>query len=102
MQTGSDRDKDPCQYIHNMRDGSVAGFKYFECDCQTLALTLRGSAGRIEVFTNLQKQAVAKFSLHESQEIYELQIPFSCDSKTAIYLKYHGQGSVDIFTIALR
>ena len=102
LQDGEDRENDPWQYIHNLRDGSVAGFKYFECDCSSLVLTVRGSAGRIEVFSDLQKEPVGSVAVNESTQLSEYALPFTCQNKTAIYLKFRGSGSMDLYALELK
>lgn len=102
LQNGCDREESPGQYIHNLRDGSVAGFKYFECDCNKLVLTVCGSAGRIDIFKDLQQKAVSSIDLHKSTEAYAVEAAFSCNEKTAIYLQYIGDGQIDVLTLELK
>ncbi len=102
MQTGDDREKNPCQYIHNMRDGSVAGFKYFECDCSELVLTVKGGSGRIDALFDLSGSPSATVELQKSDDFIEYVLPFRMVGKKALYLKYSGSGSIDLLAVELR
>ena len=101
-QDGSDRECEPRQYIHNMRDGSVAGYKYFECDCKELLLCVRGNKGRIEVFFDLQSESVACITLENSADIREYRVPLKLSGKKSIYFKYLGNGSIDLISLELK
>lgn len=102
MQTGGDRENNPCQFIHNLRNGSVAGFRYFECDCKEISLTVRGSAGRIDVFFDLDENPVTSVTVNESFRCAEYTAPLSFSGKKPIYLRYSGSGSIDLFTLGLK
>lgn len=102
MQDGTDRESDPCQYIHNMRDGCVAGFKYFECDCKEIVLSVRGNEGRIEAFFDLNDNAVASVKLKGSKNFVEYSAPLRFNGKKAIFIKYSGEGSVDLLSLELK
>lgn len=102
MQSGADRENEPCQYIHNMRNGSVAGFRYFECDCRELSVSVRGSDGIIDVLFDLNGNPMASFALRKSEEYQEYSVPISFSGKTAIYIRYSGKGSVDLLSLELR
>lgn len=102
MQTGSDRENNPCQYIHNMRNGSVAGFRYFECSSKELVLTVRGSGGKAEIFFEPDASPVASAFIDESQEYRSYSIPLEFTGKKSIYIKYSGSGSIDLLSLELK
>ena len=102
MQTDKDGENKPCQYIHNMRDGSVAGYKYFECYCNELVLTLKGDGGRIDVLFDLKSECIACVGFSECEEYTEIIVPLEFGGKKAIYLRYSGNGSIDLLSLELR
>ena len=53
-QSGIDRNENGDQYIANMRNGSVAGFKYFDLDkTKHISIRTRGGSGKMFVYTEL-------------------------------------------------
>lgn len=102
MQTGCDRENNPCQFVHNMRDGSVAGFRYFECDCSEISLVIKGNSGKIDVMFDVHGDSVVSILLRDSSEYIEYSAPLEIDGKKAIYLKYSGGGSIDLLTLELK
>lgn len=102
MQTGGDRENSPCQFIHNMRSGSVAGFRYFECDCKEIALFIKGSEGKIDILFDLDGEPVASAEISESAEYREYSLPLVFGDKKAIYIRYSGNGSIDLLSLELR
>lgn len=101
-QTGGDRENAPCQYICNMKDESVAGYKYFECNCRELLLNVRGSKGRIDIYFDLKSKPVACVTLKDSDETSEYSAPLEFSGKKAIYFKYSGNGSIDLLSFELK
>ena len=69
-QTGEDRDKDPDQYIANLRRGSTAGFKYFELqEPESVTLRVRSKSGGImEVRTREGGPCVARIDVTASED----------------------------------
>lgn len=102
MQEGTDRENNPWLFIHNLRNGSVAGFKYFECNCKEIALTVRGGKGRIDVLYELNGKAATSLYINGSDDLTEYFAPLEFSGKKAIFLKFFGEGSIDLFTLELR
>ena len=104
-QSGRDRECDGDQYIANMRDGAVAGFKYFSLgDARRIEVHLRGSAhGRFLIGTeHTLHTTAAEIPVHLRGESKVLQSTFS--SKTGVYPLYFGfvgEGSVDFLSFTL-
>ena len=69
-QTGEDREKDPDQYIANLRRGSTAGFKYFEFqEPESITLRVRSkSSGIMEVRTREGGPCVARIEVKASED----------------------------------
>ena len=102
MQTGEDRENNPCSFIHNMRDGSVAGFRYFDCGCKEIVLSVRGSAGVIDVMFDIGGEAATSVTVDASSDYRGYSAPLCFNGKKAIYLKYSGEGAIDLLALELK
>lgn len=99
-QDGEDREDIPAQYIANMTDGSIAGFKYFDMENPvTFAIQTRGNGnGTIVVSTKMHGDALAEIQVKPAGE----WTWFSCDitekikGKNPVYFEYKGEGHVDV------
>lgn len=103
-QAGPDREEEPCQYIANMRNGSVCGFKYFEIPKEEMLISLIVKAywhtrGKIEMSTkpdfsvcetiNICKSGIQKLSKKVKMEA----------GKQTLYFRYSGTGKLDFIKI---
>ena len=105
-QTGKDRMENGDQYIANMRDGAVAGFKYFEFqDLREISLTVTGQgAGYFQVSTtpdfSLVCGTVQVTAGKETAEfVTSCKVP---DGVHALYFRYLGKGTVNFHRLELR
>ena len=105
-QRGKDRDKDSVQYIANMQDGSVAGFKYF--DIQTvnvIGITVSGRGlGVMQVSTTPDfKKLCAEIPIHpEEQQEKTFSGMARLEHKvTPLYFRYQGEGAVNFWSFYL-
>lgn len=105
-QSGTDREKKGDQYIANMRDGSVAGFKYFAIhNLHTVTVEVRGKA-----------DGVIRLSTTPDFKTETVQIPVgsktggirtaeaAChipNGVTALYFQYSGNGSIDFISFTI-
>ena len=92
-QSGTDRNTDGDQYIANMREGSVAGFKYFALDqTEKIRVRTRGGSGRMLVYTDLNDKPVAEIKLDRSQDwTVSEPVPFCHTSGTKpLFFVWHG------------
>jgi len=102
-QSGKDRDNNPDQYIANMRDGAVAGFKYFQIEENTkISVTTRGDGnGKMQVSDTPDFEKICA----------EISLP-DCTGGTvllkiekgvrALYFRYRGTGAVDFISFQLQ
>lgn len=102
-QEGKDGEENP-GYIANMRDGAVAGFKYFSCSriCR-IGVTVRGKAeGKMEVLTALDQSPAGEISLGKSNEwkTYEAEVQIP-DGVWSLYFRYRGKGYVSMASFSL-
>ena len=104
-QSGKDRMGKGDQYIANMRDGAVAGFKYFEFrDLQRMGIFIGGTGeGKMQISTTADFSAVyGEIPISVSGEhmdlLMECAIP---DGIHPLYFRYVGTGSVDFYGFEL-
>ena len=95
----------PIQYVKNLKDGSIAGYKYFEFNnAKKITLTVRGEAqGIIQIMTEPEGKSFGDviIDLNSTQwtEVSgKIQIP---DGVQALYLRYEGEGSLDFVRFTL-
>ena len=102
-QDGEDRESDPGQYIKNMRDGAIAGFRYFAPIGKTsLKVKTRGSSGYFEVRCEYDGEILAKIPLNESGSFTEsesVEILFPETDKLSLYFTYRGEGSINFLDL---
>ena len=95
----------PVQYVHNIKDGSVIGYKYFDFyETTRITVKVRGSAcGRFEISTQPSGRPLGKIDIKinspEWQELTgEAAIP---KGVYGLYFNFHGSGSIDLVTFTL-
>jgi len=91
---------EPIQYIRNIKDGSVAGYKYFEFkDVNNIVLEVRGIAkGKIQVLKELNGEELGEIDININSSEWEVSsgtvnIP---DGISSLYFLYKGEGSLDL------
>lgn len=104
-QDGKDGETQAKQYIANMQDGSVAGFKYFEMTGRTkISITVRGDGeGKIMVYEDaLMENKLAEIVISCNKSEWKNYVgEISKKGKTALYFKFSGTGNVDFKEFAL-
>lgn len=106
MQDGRDGDIEPA-YITNFCDGSVIGFKYFDCKAvRAFGIKTRGYAhGTVRIKTAWDGEVLSSIPIDNTNiwEYSEVKITIP-DGVQAIYLEYLGTGAADIksFTLVCR
>lgn len=102
-QSGADREECGDQYIANMRDGAVAGFKYFDfqktCPKKLIA-EIRGAAkGYLCVYVDEEcKEKVTQIPVQLNDENSFVTAEGEMKQlteKEALYFRYEGQGYID-------
>ncbi len=100
-------DGDPAavQYIRNMQDGSVAGFRYFDLqDAHTLRVTLSGKGmGVIQAAYDASfTRPCAQIPFRVDGKLADFQAPLQLESGVqALYLRFEGQGRVNLYRFEL-
>ena len=98
-QTGKDRMENGDQYIANMRDGSVAGFKYFSFDRnEQIEIAVSGTcSGTVEIsHTPDFADTAAKFPVELAGAKTTVSAPFRPEQGTkALYFRFMGTGAMN-------
>lgn len=107
-QSGSDRESMADQYIANMRDGSVAGFKYFNLDTlEKISVKIQGKAkGTMLVAADKGfENILAEILVSETESIREYES--ECKDKSIkgtypLYFKFKGTGTLKFHELQLK
>jgi hypothetical protein len=103
-QEGEDREDNPNQYIANLRDGGVAGFKYFDLSgVEKITVTIRGTGkGMICVGTEPGEAELVKIPVKASFKWKEYHgIINNGDGIRALFFEYEGDGIIDFLKFRL-
>ncbi len=123
-QDGGDRECGPGQYIANMRDGAVAGYRFFDLKLEgRIRLRVRGkAAGRMLLLARPDGRILGEVPIHmDSQEWTAFDGTYAGAGSTvadsteadsteadsagkqghALYLNYEGQGAFDFLDFTL-
>lgn len=105
-QTGKDRMENGDQYIANMRDGAVAGFKYFGFGGEKrINLTVSGvCSGTVEVsHTPDFKAVIARIPVSAKAEQENAEGAFAPQEGTQpLYFRYTGEGAMNFHTFEMK
>jgi len=103
-QTGEDRMSDPDQYISNLNDGSVAGFKYFSFDHpHHISVCMKAEKdGVMEVLTAPDSEPVTliKVSACEGRETFSAELS-SLSGVLPLYFVWRSEGTADFFSFTV-
>ena len=98
-QSGGDRDENGDQYIANMTDGSVAGFKYFRFEgAERIQIMTRGNGkGKVELRTAPEGSVIGQIEVKPSAEwrlssVIGVALP---EGVFPLYFTYVGGGYMD-------
>ncbi|MCR4950053.1 MAG: family 43 glycosylhydrolase [Solobacterium sp.] len=107
-QDGEDRECDPGQYIANMRNGSLAGFKYFDFESdrpETITLKIRGNADGVMRVYDREDSAVPVSVIRinvKGNKWKDVSSNINVNGKkTPLFFRYEGKGSLDLFSFEL-
>lgn len=104
-QNGKDGDQNATQYIANLRNGSVAGFKYFDMQqAENIRVAVAGHGdGYMQVactpdFSHL----IAELPVSVEGSVNNVQGPLEPLTGTKpLYFRYYGQGYIDFYAFEL-
>lgn len=103
-QTGGDRDSNPDQYIADIDNGTVIGYKYFDMNgAKTISVKVKGSgAGELIVSATDGGDTAAKIAITPSADYADFTAPLTIpDGKTALYFTFKGTGKLDFTSFIL-
>ncbi len=103
-QTGKDRENNPTQYIANMRDGAVAGYKYFMMNnLQKIAIQVKATGkGEMLISTTLHGEAIARIPVKQCINYNFFHTKLNMENgKQALYFTYKGSGKIDFKSFIL-
>ena len=103
-QEGEDREDNPNQYIANLTNEAIAGFKYFNIDnVSEIAVKVRGTGkGELLLSTTIGGEPVAQIPIFPAREwvIYKAPV-FINTGVNALYFTFDGEGAIDLFSFNL-
>lgn len=105
-QSGKDREENPDQYIANMMNGAVAGFKYFDFSKEAperIQIEVRGTGrGVVKVSTEKGGASVANIKVEPSNAnqsfVAEMQ---KLNGTQPLYFEFKGEGCIDFISFTL-
>ena len=104
-QDGADRDENGDQHISNMRDGSLAGFRYFDLkDLEQVTVTVRGRGqGKFLVKNSPEGRVLTEIPVRQAATWSKFAAPVIADNgPQALYFIYKGKGAVDLLNFELQ
>lgn len=102
-QSGKDEDTTETQYIQNVSDGDLIGYKYFDLSKTTkIILSINGSfTGQVSVrFSEYGKNEFSS-KIHKNDKAVEISIPRQSDME-AMYFYFEGKGRLDFHGFELK
>lgn len=94
------------QYIHNLCNGAVAGYKYFDLNApKSIELEIRGSEGTVMISTDeAGEHVVASVDCSSTKEWKTITADFEKEvtGKTALFVRYIGSESIDFLSFTLK
>lgn len=97
-QTGKDREDNPDQYIANIHNGAVIGFKHFDFKgAKGISVKVKGTADGVLAVSRAENgPAIAEISVTPSGEYKDFTAPLNIpDGKSALFFRFDGKGSFD-------
>lgn len=104
-QDGGDREGGEDQYIANMCDGAVAGFKYFDLtSTKEISVAIRGKAeGVLQVRTEEYGTPAAEIPVASSRKLQSFHAPMKARAgRQPLFFKFTGRGSFDFISFELK
>ena len=108
-QEGGDRESDPGQFVANIRDGALAGFKYFDFESERpgeISVRLRGRAKGVLYVYDSEKHglpaAQIPVDLHTKDWTVQSAALRVSGARTPLFFLYRGSGHLDLYSFELR
>ena len=102
-QDGPDREENEGQYITNLRQGSVAGYKYFDLSATSgIRIRVRGSSGAVNIYDRVDGSLLSRVEFAASEAYREWNAPFTGGkSHSGLFFVFDTLGRVDFLDFTL-
>ena len=96
-QKGEYRECDPCQYIANIKDKTVTGYKYLDLsDAAGIIASVSGRArGKLRLFTQIDGDCIGEIDIRPNT-----RIRFSL-AESALYFRFEGSGKLNLLNFTV-
>lgn len=104
-QEGEDRENNPNQYIANITNGAIVGFKYFKIDkANRIFVTIRGKGnGVIKVSNLVNGEVISEILIESAKEWTKFAAPAKFKKGIqGLYFTYYGSGFVDFMSFEIK
>lgn len=102
-QSGTDREENPNQYVANIRNGTVIGYKYFDLtNADSVTVTVKGLAhGRLLMTTSESGATIGEIPVSFSTYQHTTAKLHNASGVSALYFRYEGIGRLDLMNIKI-
>lgn len=101
-QKGKDRECDPCQYIANIKDKTVIGYKYFDLsDAAGIIASVSGRArGKLRLFTQIDSDCIGEIDIRPNTRQARTRLRSGL-SESALYFRFEGSGKLNLLNFTV-
>ncbi len=101
-QKGEYRECDPCQYIANIKDKTVTGYKYLDLsDAAGIIASVSGRArGKLRLFTQIDGDCIGEIDIRPNTRRAKTGIRFSL-AESALYFRFEGSGKLNLLNFTV-
>lgn len=102
-QKGEYRECNPCQYIANIKDKTVTGYKYLDLsDAAGIIASVSGRArGKLRLFTQIDGDCIGEIDMRPNTRRAKTGIRFSL-AESALYFRFEGSGKLNLLNSPLQ
>lgn len=103
-QCGEDGEEGAYQYIENIRNKAVFGFRYFDLsNGAKLSVKTRGDSGYLHVLDGLNGKEIATLVIRSSEDWNSFDsVDIKSGECTELVFEYEGKGAIDVKSICLK
>ena len=101
-QKGEYRECDPRQYIANIKDKTVTGYKYLDLsDAAGIIASVSGRArGKLRLFTQIDGDCIGEIDIRPNTRRAKTGIRFSL-AESALYFRFEGSGKLNLLNFTV-
>jgi hypothetical protein len=103
-QDGGDREEGPDQYVANVCDGAVIGYKYFDLtETNKITVNVKGNAeGTLSVCTKENGKPVAQIAIRPTRNVHGFTADLSkVTGENALFFRFEGKRSFNLMSFEL-